>query len=92
MAVLARRYGVPFYVAAPTSTFDPRCPTGAGIPIEERGDAEVRGYGAEVWAAEVPVWNPGFDVTPADLVTAWITEVGLWRPPTPRLALPTDAG
>jgi len=92
VAVLAGRYGVPFYVAVPTSTIDPRCATGASIPIEERGDAEVRGYGSEVWAADVPVWNPAFDVTPADLVTAWITEHGLWRPPTPGLALPASVG
>lgn len=80
LAVLARHYGVPFYVAMPLSTLDPRCPDGAAIPIEERDAAEVRGYRDLVWAADVPVYNPAFDVTPAALVTAWVTEAGLWSP------------
>jgi methylthioribose-1-phosphate isomerase len=81
-AVSARHYGVPFYVAMPTSTLDLRCPTGAGIVVEERGAAEVRGHAGAVWAADIPVFNPAFDVTPAELVTAWVTENGLWRPPS----------
>jgi methylthioribose-1-phosphate isomerase len=80
LAVLARHFGVPFYVAVPTSTLDPRCPSGAAIPIEERPGDEVRGFGPVRWAAEVEVANPAFDVTPADLVTGWITENGLWTP------------
>ena len=80
LAVLARRFGVPFYVAVPRSTLDPDCPDGASIPIEERGADEVRGYGGLVWAADVDVFNPAFDVTPAELVTAWITEDGPWTP------------
>ncbi len=80
LAVLAQHWRVPFYVAAPTSTFDPDCATGAEIPIEERSAAEVRGHREQVWAADVPVWNPAFDVTPAGMVTAWITEHGIWRP------------
>jgi methylthioribose-1-phosphate isomerase len=82
LAVLARRHGVPFYVAAPLTTFDFSLATGAEIPIEERDAAEVRGYGAEVWAPEVPVFNPAFDVTPAELVTAIVTERGVVRGPS----------
>ena len=80
LAVLARHFGVPFYVAVPTSTIDMRCPNGAEIPIEERSPDEVRGFGEVRWAANVPARNPAFDVTPAALVTSWITEQGLWRP------------
>jgi methylthioribose-1-phosphate isomerase len=81
LAILARHFGVPFYVAVPTSTLDPAAATGADIPVEERPAAEVLGYGDARWAADVPVWNPAFDITPASVVTAWITERGLWRPP-----------
>ena len=80
LAILARHYGVPFYVAVPTSTLDLRCPTGAQIPIEQRDPTEVRGHAGVVWAADVAIHNPAFDVTPAQLVTAWITEDGLWQP------------
>ncbi|MCB9689863.1 MAG: S-methyl-5-thioribose-1-phosphate isomerase [Alphaproteobacteria bacterium] len=80
LAVLAKHHGLPFWVAVPESTLDPRCPTGADIPIEERAADEVRGYGELRWAADVDVWNPAFDVTPAALVDAWITESGLWSP------------
>lgn len=83
LAVLAKAYGVPFYVAMPTSTLDRRCPTGAGIPIEERGADEVVGHKGARWAADVPVFNPAFDVTPAALITAWVTERGAWHPPFP---------
>jgi methylthioribose-1-phosphate isomerase len=82
VAVLARRHGVPFYVAAPISTFDPRCPTGADIPIEERSAREVVEIGNVRVAPEgVPVRHPAFDITPASLVTAFITERGVLRPP-----------
>ena len=81
LAILARHFRVPFYVAVPTSTLDPAAATGADIVVEERPAAEVLGYGSVRWAADVPVWNPAFDITPADCVTAWITERGLWRPP-----------
>lgn len=80
LAILARHHAIPFYVAVPTSTLDPACPDGAHIPIEERPSDEVRGYGTLRWAADVDVWNPAFDVTPAALVTGWITEHGPWTP------------
>jgi methylthioribose-1-phosphate isomerase len=80
LAILARHHAIPFYVAVPTSTLDPECPTGAHIPIEDRPGDEVRGYGAVRWAADVAVHNPAFDVTPAALVTGWITEHGPWLP------------
>jgi methylthioribose-1-phosphate isomerase len=75
LAVLAKRHGVPFYVAAPLSTFDPKIPDGSHIPIEERPADEVTGYRGTRWAPEgVKVRNPAFDVTPAELVSALITE------------------
>jgi methylthioribose-1-phosphate isomerase len=82
VAVLARRHGIPFYVAAPLSTIDRRLASGDAIPIEERAAAEVRGYGGVDWApAGIAVRNPAFDVTPAELVTALITEKGVTREP-----------
>ncbi|HEX7050558.1 MAG TPA: S-methyl-5-thioribose-1-phosphate isomerase [Longimicrobiales bacterium] len=82
LAVLARHHGVPFYVAAPTSTLDPATPTGAEIPIEERDADEVRrGFGRLTAPPTVPVHTPAFDVTPATLVTAIITDRGVLRPP-----------
>jgi methylthioribose-1-phosphate isomerase len=78
IAVLARRHGIPFYVAAPLSTFDPAIPDGSHIPIEERPAAEVTGYRGTRWAPEgVSVRNPAFDVTPAELVTGIICEKGV---------------
>lgn len=77
LAVLARHHEVPFYVAMPLSTLDRRCPDGAHIPIEERSPAEVYGYRDTRWAPDIPVYNPAFDVTPAELVSAWITERGV---------------
>jgi methylthioribose-1-phosphate isomerase len=78
VAVLARRHGIPFYVAAPLSTVDINMASGNGIPIEERAASEITGYGDTQWApAGVAVRNPVFDVTPADLVTALITERGV---------------
>jgi len=83
LAILARHYGVPFYVCMPTSTLDETCPSGAQIPIEERPAEEVRGFGGSQWAAEVTVYNPSFDVTPSELITGWITERGMWEPQVP---------
>jgi methylthioribose-1-phosphate isomerase len=78
IAVLARRHGIPFYVAAPLSTFDAKIPDGSHIPIEERPAAEVTGYRETRWAPEgVAVRNPAFDVTPAELVTGIICEKGV---------------
>jgi methylthioribose-1-phosphate isomerase len=71
--VLAARHGVPFYVAAPVSTIDPRKRSGDEIPIEERDPAEI-GAGPEAF-------NPAFDVTPAELITAVFTEAGVLEPP-----------
>jgi methylthioribose-1-phosphate isomerase len=78
LAVLARRHRIPFYVAAPLSTFDPAIPDGSHIPIEERPAAEVTGYRGMRWAPQgVSVRNPAFDVTPAELVSAIICEKGV---------------
>ena len=83
LAVLARRHGLPFYVAAPLSTFDRSMANGSLIPIEERPADEVTGYRGQRWAPErVAVRNPAFDVTPADLVTAIICEKGVVPAPT----------
>lgn len=83
VAVLAHRHGIPFYVACPLSTIDLAVPSGAHIPIEERGAAEVRGYADLEWAPQdIQVRNPAFDVTPAELVTALITEKGVTVSPT----------
>ena len=90
LAVLARRHRVPFYVAAPSPTFDAACPSGAKIPIEERDEKEVlevgglspEGQWASVRVATpgVQARNPAFDVTPAELITGFITECGIVRP------------
>jgi methylthioribose-1-phosphate isomerase len=78
VAVLAKRHNIPFYVACPISTIDMSCKSGDLIPIEERESNEVTGYRDNQWAAKgVKVRNPSFDVTPADLVTALITEKGI---------------
>ena len=82
VAVLAQRHGIPFYVACPLSTIDLAVARGADIPIEERGAEEVTGYGGVRWAPEgVAARNPVFDVTPAALVTALITEKGVIQAP-----------
>jgi methylthioribose-1-phosphate isomerase len=81
LAVLARHHGIPFYVAAPMSTVDPHCPTGADIPIERRSADEVVSIGGHPIApAGMAVENLAFDVTPAALITAIITEAGVFRP------------
>ena len=82
LSVLAARHGIPFYVAAPTSTIDPATPDGDGIPIEERPSEEVTHIGGRrIAAAGVKVFAPAFDVTPASLITAIITEKAVLRPP-----------
>jgi methylthioribose-1-phosphate isomerase len=82
VAVLARHHGIPFYVAAPFSTIDPAIASGASIVIEERDPSEVRQLGGRQTApSESPVYNPAFDVTPAELIAAIITERGVYRPP-----------
>jgi methylthioribose-1-phosphate isomerase len=82
LAVLARQHGVPFYVAAPTSTIDPSTPSGAAIPIEHRDADEVRrGFGKLTAPADAQVFAPAFDVTPASLITAIVTDRGVLRPP-----------
>ncbi len=83
VAVLARAHGIPFYVAAPVSTFDLDLPAGAGIPIEQRDAREVtHGFGRATAPEGVAVYNPAFDVTPAELITGLITEKGVIRPVT----------
>jgi methylthioribose-1-phosphate isomerase len=82
LAVLAAHHGVPFYVAAPTSTIDLATPTGAAIPVEERSPDEVRRVGGARLAPDgFSALNRAFDVTPAELVTAVVTELGVARPP-----------
>lgn len=87
LAVLAREHGIPVIVAAPSTTVDPATPTGAGIPIEERAADEVRGLallGRPAAAPDARVANPAFDVTPARLIAAIVTERGVHRPPYER--------
>jgi methylthioribose-1-phosphate isomerase len=82
VAVLAKRHNIPFYVACPLSTIDLSIPDGAAIPIEERAPEEVMGFRDYHWAAQgAQVRNPAFDVTPAELVTALITEKGVVQQP-----------
>jgi methylthioribose-1-phosphate isomerase len=82
LALAASAHGIPFYVACPWSTMDPACPSGDRIPIVEREASEVLRVGRERIPPEgTTVWNPAFDVTPAGLVTAFITERGVIRPP-----------
>jgi len=82
VAVLARFHKIPFYVAAPSSTFDLKLRNGKGIPIEERDPREVRQvFGRKTAPQDVKVYNPAFDVTPAELITGIITEKGVLYPP-----------
>lgn len=82
LAVLAHHFGIPFVIAAPTSTFDTSLASGDLIPIEERSPSELtHSEGIPVAPANCPVYNPGFDVTPGDLITAIVTEEGVFRPP-----------
>lgn len=85
LAVLARRHRIPFFVAGPRSTFDPGTPDGAAIVVEERHGDEVRGFGGTPIApAGAGVWNPAFDVTPAELIDAFVTDAGVIEPPYER--------
>ena len=82
VAVLAHAHAVPFYIAAPVSTIDQNCPSGAQIPIEERSAQEVVDiFGSRVAPEGINVRHPAFDVTPARLITAIITDRGVLRPP-----------
>ena len=82
LAILAAHHKIPFYVAAPRSTFDFSIESGDEIPIEERKADEVAGYGGTRTAPEgIDVYNPAFDVTPGRLITAFVTEYGVIRPP-----------
>jgi methylthioribose-1-phosphate isomerase len=81
VAVLAKAHGIPFYVAAPSSTFDLTLPDGSAIPIEQRDAREVtHGLGKQIAPSGVRVYNPAFDVTPAGLISGIITERGLIQP------------
>lgn len=85
LALLAKAHGIPFYIAAPTSTIDRSIAHGDAIPIEERGAEEiVNGFGRQVAPNEAKVFAPAFDVTPHELITAIITEKGILRPPFDR--------
>jgi methylthioribose-1-phosphate isomerase len=82
LAVAARHHGIPFYIAAPTTTIDPELATGDLIPIEERSASEVtEGFGTRTAPEGVRVYAPAFDVTPAPLIAAIVTEAGVQRPP-----------
>ncbi|MBI2668765.1 S-methyl-5-thioribose-1-phosphate isomerase [Candidatus Woesearchaeota archaeon] len=82
VAVLAKHHGLPFYVAAPLTTFDFSLSDGSQIPIEERPSKEVLEIrGTPIYTSGTGVYNPAFDVTPADLVTAYITEKGIMTTP-----------
>src|SRR5262245_50601153 len=81
LAVLAHAHDIPFYVAAPSSTFDLSIPNGDAIPIEQRDSREVtHGLGRQTAPNDVAVYNPAFDVTPAELIHAIVTERGIIRP------------
>ena len=84
VALAAREHGIPFYVAAPTTTVDLSTPDGASIVIEQRSALEVTALqGVDTAPVGVTVFNPAFDVTPVKLVTAIITERGVAQPVTP---------
>lgn len=81
LALAARAHGIPFYVAAPTSTLDLATPNGAAIPIEQREASEVSSWrGARTAPVGMKVWNPAFDMTPAELITGIITDRGIFKP------------
>ena len=80
-SAIALAHEVPFYVAGPMTTFDPATAGGEGIVIEQRPGDEVRPVGSARSGPDVAVWNPAFDVTPAALITAFITDAGVLRPP-----------
>ena len=81
LALLAKAHGIPFYVAAPYSTFDFSLESGEQIPIEQRDPAEVtHGFGRQTAPDGIDVYSPAFDVTPAEYIAAFITERGVIRP------------
>ena len=83
LAVLAKHHGIPFYIAAPSSTFDFALANGNTIPIEQRAAEEItNGFGRRTAPENIKVYNPAFDVTPASLITALITERGVIDPVT----------
>jgi methylthioribose-1-phosphate isomerase len=82
LAIVARHHDIPFYVAAPSSTIDGAVPNGGAIAIEQRGGDEVRRpFGVLTAPEDAEVYNPAFDVTPAELVSAFVTDRGIVRPP-----------
>ena len=84
MAQLCHVHDVPLFIAMPTTTLDRQCSTGSEIPIEVRPSTEVRSIqGIHIAPKNIPVWNPSFDVTPAKLISGWVTEFGIWQPPFP---------
>ena len=89
LAVLAKAHGLPFTIAAPTSTLDATLPNGEAIPIEERHSSELtHAEGAAIAPEGTPVFNPAFDVTPGTMIDAIVTEAGVHRGP---YAFLTDA-
>ena len=81
LAVLAQYHGIPFYIAAPSSTFDLSIDTGTDIPIEQRSREEItHGFGRQTAPSDIDVYNPAFDVTPAELISAIVTEKGCIQP------------
>ena len=82
VAVLAQAHNIPFYVAAPASTFDRNLASGKEIPIEERNSSEItHGFGKQTAPSDIQVFNPAFDVTPSHLITSFITDRGVIAPP-----------
>ncbi len=83
LSMLAAAHGIPFYVVAPSSTFDLTLADGSGIPIEERASREItHGFGKQTAPTDCPVFNPAFDVAPSEKITALITERGVIQPVT----------
>ena len=82
LSILAKEHGVPFYIAAPSSTFDLKIKTGAQIPIEQRNADEITSFGqTRIAPKDINVYNPAFDVTDAENITAIITEKGVIEKP-----------
>lgn len=82
VAILAKEFSIPFYIAAPLSTIDIKTPSGDKIPIEQRDPMEIiKGFGTQTAPSRIQVYNPAFDVTPARLIKGIITEKGIIRPP-----------
>jgi methylthioribose-1-phosphate isomerase len=90
LALLAKAHGIPFYVAAPRSTFDMSIADGSGIVIEQRDPREVtHGFGCQTAPEGIEVYNPAFDVTPAALISGIITEKGIIRPVNRQMVMKT---